>query len=114
MNWPQWTWYEWTVNTITVFGIVSAVLFIVDYWRMSQGMWVHNEYGRFFMAYPAVMFFLLSFVLGARNVDSVLVRQLVGVTLYSGLVLTLPWLHRLMRLSMRRNSSRSMPVRDEG
>lgn len=109
----NWTWYEWTTNTITVVGIVWSVVFIVDYWRLSRGLWIHNEYGRFFMAFPSVMFFLLTFVLFARNVDNIDIRRVVGIVLYAGLVVTLPWLHRLMRISMRRNSTRTMPERIE-
>lgn len=103
------TWYEWTVNGITVFGLVWAAVFIADYWRMSRGMWIRNEYGRFFMTFPTVMFFLLLFLLVSRTIDGVHVRRIIGIVLYSGLVLTLPWLHRLMRLSMRRESRPSGP-----
>jgi uncharacterized membrane protein YfcA len=84
-----------------MFGLVWALVYIVDFLRLSRG-YRKSEYWWLLLLFPGSLASLFAFIVVSRLLGDSLIRRIVGVVLYSGLVMILPWLHRLMRLSMRR------------
>lgn len=98
-------WYGVTVTVLTAIGFAWAVVFVVDYGRLSKGRWRRTEIGILLMLGPASLGLMMGFILSAFVFGPSLPRQIIGVVLYSVLVSTLPWWHRVMRRSMKRRAS---------
>lgn len=99
-------WYAWTVTALTAVGFLWAVVFVVDYGRLSKGRWRRSEIGVLLMLGPASLGAMMGYVLSAFLVGPSFPRRIIGVVLYALLVSTLPWWHRVMRRSMKRRLSK--------
>lgn len=104
-------WYGITVLCITSYGLIAAVAYVVDYWRLSRYS-KKSEYWWLFMAWPLSTAALFGYVIFARLFGENIVRRLVGVFFWAALTLMVPWLHRLMRRSMKSGSLREKQIRN--
>lgn len=95
-------WYQVVVTVLTAIGFIFAVLFVIDYTRLSKGRWRKTELGVLLMLGPASLGLIMGFVLTAFLLGQSTARQIVGTVLWSLVVITLVWWHRVMRRAMKR------------
>lgn len=107
------TWYGVTQFILTGVGFTFALIFVVDYNRLSirsrrklgTRVWWSSELGWLLMLGPASLGAIFAFVFASRAFGDSLARRIIGIVLYGALVITLPWWHRMMRRAMRKAST---------
>jgi len=82
---------------ITGLGIVACLAFISGYWWVTRGAWIHEEPGRFMMAYTGTVLFLLLIVIGMP----LPLRRYLATVLYAMFVATLWWPLRMLWIAQR-------------
>lgn len=106
-------WYRITTSILTGLGLVACIAFCTHYFIRTRG-YRRSEYWYMLMAWPTSLGALLLYIFVARFIGQSLFRQVVGLVLYSSLLVMVPWLHRLMLKSMSKGHVPSTKTPDEG
>lgn len=105
------SWYGLATTIITGVGLLWGVIYLADYTRLSfrarrygrKGWW-QSEIGWVLFLFPAALTAIFGFIFISRLLGDSLLRRIIGLALYAGLVLMLPWKHRIMRKSQAKAS----------
>lgn len=106
-------WYGVTAVIITGIGFVCGVGYAVDYTRLSfrarqlgyRGWW-QSELGWVLWGFPTALTAIMGFVLFSRIFGDSLIRQIIGLVLWSVVMGMIPWKWRIMRKSQAKVRSR--------
>lgn len=99
-------WYGIAAVVITGVGFVCGVGYAIDYTRLSfrarrlgyRGWW-QSELGWVLWGFPTALTAILGFVLFSRIFGDSIVRQIIGLVLWTIVMAMIPWKWRIMRKS---------------
>jgi hypothetical protein len=100
------SWYAIAVVCITSVGFACGIGYAVDYTRLSlrarrfgrKGWW-QSELGWVLFGFPTALTVLLGFILFSRLFGDSLHRRIIGLVIFTAVVLMIPWKWRIMRKS---------------
>lgn len=100
------SWYALATTIITGVGLAAGIGYATDFTRLSikarryghRGWW-QSELGWVLFLFPTALTAIFAFIFLSRMFGDSLIRRIIGLALYSLLVLMLPWKWRIMRKS---------------